>query len=87
MTHDPRITELVEQAAEARHGEAVGHVEMTAMHLQDALKSREYEEMQRTRELMGQETAELRGKYTRKLNMRSKDNSKVLTPPLKSARG
>ncbi len=65
VTHDPRIIELVEQAAEARHREAVGHVEMTAMHLQDALKAPEYEEMQRTRELMGQETAELRGKCAR----------------------
>ena len=70
-----RITELVEQAAEARHKQEVGQVQIDAMHLQDALRSRENEEMQRTR-----------GSPV-KLNMRFKDNSKVPVPPLKRIRG
>ncbi len=65
VTHDPRITEMIESTAEARHKQVIGQVEIDAMHLQDALRSREKEEMQRTRELMGREAAELRGKFTR----------------------
>ena len=43
VTHDPRITEMIESAAEARHKQVIGQVEIDAMHLQDALRSRENE--------------------------------------------
>ena len=43
VTHDPRTTEMIESAAEARHKQVIGQVEIDAMHLQDALRSRENE--------------------------------------------
>ena len=67
-TRDPRVTSLVEQAAEAYHREAMGRAESSARHLQDALVGREQKEMSITRELMGQDTAELSGRLLWKLS-------------------
>ena len=64
VTHDPRITEMVESAAEARHQQVVGQMEMQA-NLQEALRVRENEELMRAREVMSSEAAQMREQLTR----------------------
>ncbi len=65
VTHDPRINEMVENAAEARHQQVLGQVEMEAQHLQEALRMREREELKRTRDIMSREAAQMREQLTR----------------------
>ena len=65
VTHDPRITEMVESAAEARHQQVVGQIEMQAHNLQEALLVRENEELMRAREVMSSEAAQMREQLTR----------------------
>ena len=65
VTHDPRITEMVENAAEARRQQVLGQVEMEAQHLQEALRVRESEELKRTRDIMSREAAQMREQLTR----------------------
>ena len=65
VTHDPRITEMVESAAEARHQQVVGQMEMQAQNLQEALKIHENEELRRAREVMSSEAMQMREQVTR----------------------
>ena len=65
VTHDPRITEMVESAAEARHQQVIGQMEIQAQNLQEALKNREHEELMRAREVMSTEAMQMRELVTR----------------------
>ena len=65
VTHDPRITEMVESAAEARHQQVVSQIEMQAQSLQEALRIRENEELMRAREVMSSEAMQMRELVTR----------------------
>ena len=65
VTHDPRITEMVESAAEARHQQVVSQIEMQAQNLQEALRHREQEELMRAREVMSSEAMQMRELVTR----------------------
>ena len=64
VTHDPSITSFVEETAERRHREVLGHAELEAKRLQDALLLQERGEIARTRLAVGQEAAE----YMQKCN-------------------
>ena len=65
VTHDPRITEMVESAAEARHQQVVSQIEIQAQSLQEALRIRENEELMRAREVMSNEAMQMRELVTR----------------------
>ena len=65
VTHDPRITEMVESAAEARHQQVVSQIEMQAQNLQEALRNRENEELMRARDVMSSEAMQMRELVTR----------------------
>lgn len=52
----------MEEAAEARHREVMGQAEHQARSLQEALVHHEQADLRKSREVMGQENAEIRGK-------------------------
>ena len=56
------MTQLVEEAADAMHREMMGQAELQARNLQEALVHHEQAELRRTREMMGQENAEMKWK-------------------------
>lgn len=61
-THDPAITSFVEETAERRHREVMGHTELEARRLQEAPLHQGRGEIARTRQAVGQEAAEYRQK-------------------------